>query len=216
MTGMTSEMLSSYHDRELAPGAAAPLRELLAEDAEARRLLQDFERVDEAVKAAFDADLDVPVPLALARTVRSGFAARRRRAVARAALRWAGPIAASIAVVLLGHQASMREAELALEAREAQIAALADRAVQDALESALSGARIAMSDPEVAGTVSVTPVRTYRSASNHWCREFVEEFLLDARTVTRFGVACREKDGGWSRVETKQPGNMPPPVSTTL
>ena len=213
---MTAEQLSAYHDRELEPGAAAPLREMLAQDPEARRLLDELELVDDAVRASFDADLEAPVPLALARTVRAGFAARKRRVVTRVALRWAGPVAASIAIVVFGQQMAQRNAEEALQAREAQIASLVDRAVQDALENALSGARVAVSDPQVDGRITITPIRTYRSASNHWCREFAEELLVDRQKVTRFGIACREPDGGWSRIETKQPGAMPPPVSASL
>jgi surface antigen len=146
--------------------------------------------------------------------VRSGFAARRRRAVTGLAMRWAGPVAAALAIVIVGHQWSLRHAEQALEAREAQIVALADQAVQDALEHALSGAAVSVSDPKMASTVSITPTRTYRSETKHWCREFVEDLVIDGERVTRFGLACRETDGGWRRVQTQQPGSMPPPVSS--
>jgi len=213
-TGVTAEALSAYRDRELSPGETACLNALLDGDAEARALLATFERVDEAARASFDAELDAPVPLALARTVRSGFAARRRRAVSGVVMRWAGPIAAALAIVVVGHQWSLRQAEQALEARESQIAALADRAVQDALEHALSGAAVSVSDPKMASVVSITPTRTYRSETKHWCREFVEELMIEGERVTRFGLACRETDGGWRRVQTQQPGSMPPPVSS--
>jgi surface antigen len=213
-TGVMAEMLSAYRDRELTPGENARLRAFLDSDAEARELLEAFDRVDDAARASFDAELDAPVPLVLARTVRSGFAARRRRAVTGLAMRWAGPVAAALAIVIVGHQWSLRHAEQALEAREAQIVALADQAVQDALEHALSGAAVSVSDPKMASTVSITPTRTYRSETKHWCREFVEDLVIDGERVTRFGLACRETDGGWRRVQTQQPGSMPPPVSS--
>jgi len=216
MTGVTAELLSAFHDRELDPGEAARLQEFLSDDGEARKLLAAFSNIDEAVRASFEADLDAPMPLALARTVRTGFAARKRRAITSIALRWAGPVAAALAIVVVGQGWSLRQAEHALEARELQIAALADRAVQDALENALSGAAISMSDPVVASTVSITPTRTYRSETQHWCREFVEDLMVDGERVTRFGLACRENDGGWQRVQTKQPGAMPPPVHRSL
>jgi surface antigen len=123
-------------------------------------------------------------------------------------------VAAALAIVVVGHQWSLRHAEQALEAREAQIVALADQAVQDALEHALSGAAVSVSDPKMASTVSITPTRTYRSETKHWCREFVEDLVIDGERVTRFGLACRETDGGWRRVQTQQPGSMPPPVSS--
>ena len=102
--------------------------------------------------------------------------------------------------------------ERALVEREAKIAELTDKAVQTALETALSGQSVKLADNQLGSVVSVTPVRTYLSASKHWCREFVEEVILDGERVKRFGLACREKTGGWKRVETRQPGNAPPPV----
>ena len=100
--------------------------------------------------------------------------------------------------------------------REAQIAALTDRAVQDALENALSGAAVSLSDDGLAGVVSITPTRTYKSETKHWCREFVEEVVIDSQRTTRFGIACRESAGGWRRVQTRLPGSKPPPVGTVL
>lgn len=214
MTGVTAELLSAYRDRELTPGEDARLRAFLAEDAGARDMLADFDLVDDAVRAHFDADLDAPVPLALARTVRAGFAARRRRAYTGLAMRWVGPVAAALAIVVAGHQWTLRQAEEAMMAREAQIVALADRAVQDALEHALSGAAVSLSDPQLASTVSIKPTRTYRSETKHWCREFEENLVVNGEKVTRYGLACRETDGGWRRVETQQRGSMPPPVSS--
>ena len=208
------DRISAYHDGELAPDEAARLRAELSGEAEARALLESLTHVDEAARAAFDAELDDPVPLGLARSVRQGFAARRRRAVARTALRWAGPMAAAIAIVVGGHQWMEHRIEEALAEREARIAELTDRAVQQALESALSGVSVAVADEQVDGTVSITPTRTYRSESQHWCREFVERVMVEGEQVTRFGLACREKDGEWHRVQTRLRGDEPPPVGS--
>jgi surface antigen len=214
MAGVTAELLSAYRDRELDPGEDARLRAFLDEDAGARDVLADFERVDELAREVFDAELDAPVPFSLARTVRAGFAARRRRAYSGIAVRWAGPIAAALAIDFVGHQWTLNHAEQAMVEREAQIVALADRAVQDALEHALSGAAVSVSDPQLASTVSIKPTRTYRSETKHWCREFEENLVVNGEKVTRYGLACRETDGGWRRVETQQRGAMPPPVSS--
>ncbi len=214
MDELKVDRISAYHDGELAPEEAARLRVRLAGEPEARALLESLARVDDAARAAFDAELDQPVPLALARGVRQGFAARRRRAGARTALRWVGPVAAAIAIVVGGHQWLEHRIEEALSEREARIAELTDKAVQQALESALSGVAVAVADDHLDGTVSITPIRTYRSESRHWCREFVERLMIDGEEVTRFGLACREKDGDWHRVQTRQPGDAPPPVGT--
>jgi surface antigen len=200
MAGVTAELLSAYRDRELDPGEDARLRAFLDENAGARDVLADFERVNELAREVFDAELDAPVPLSLARTVRAGFAARRRRADSGIAMRWAGPIAAALAIVFVGHQWTLNHAEQAMVEREAQIVALADRAVQDALEHALSGAAVSVSDPQLASTVSIKPTRTYRSETKHWCREFEENLVVNGEKVTRYGLACRETDGGWRRL----------------
>ena len=216
MSGERLEHLSAYHDAELAPGEAARMRGTLADDAGARALLAAFDRVDAEARASFDAELDQPLPLALAQSVRRGFAARRRRAVARTALRWAGPVAAAIAIVVGGTQWVEQRIEEKLSQREARIAELTDRAVQHALENALSGVAVAVSDDAVGSTVSITPIRTYKSESEHWCREFVERVMINGEQVTRFGLACREQDGDWHRVQTRLPGSKPPPVGRPL
>ena len=206
------ELLSAYHDRELSPGETARLRQSLTGDDDARAILDAFDDVDDAVRASFASELDDPVPLALARTVRAGLAARRRRAVTRSVMRWAGPMAAAIALVIGGNQWIEHRIEGALAEREAQIAALTNDAVQTALETALSGNAVQLADAKLSGTVSITPIRTYRSETEHWCREFVEEVVIEGEKVTRFGLACREADGEWRRVQTRLPGSTPPPV----
>lgn len=213
---LSLERLSAYHDRELPPLEAARLRDELAGDAEARALLDSFDLIDDMVRASAAEELDAPVPLELARTVKRGFAARRRRAVLRTATRWAAPMAAAVALLVLGDQWMQMRIERALVERETKIAELTDKAVQTALETALSGQSVKLADSQLGSVVSVTPVRTYKSASQHWCREFVEEVILDGERVKRFGLACREKTGDWKRVETKMPGNEPPPVPVPL
>jgi surface antigen len=216
MSKISAEMLSAYHDQELGLEETSRLRQISAADAEVRALLDAFDQIDAAARESFAEDLDAPVSLALARSVRAGFAARKRRAIGQTVLRWVGPIAAAIAVVVVGNNWVEQRASQALAEREIQIAALADRAVQDALENALSGAAVSLSDAHLAGMVSITPTRTYQSETKHWCREFTESVMIDGQQTTRFGIACRESEGGWRRVQTRLPGSTPPPVGTDL
>ena len=95
MGEVTVEMLSAYHDRELGLEETSRLRRTLAADVEARAVLDAFDRIDDAVRESFAEDLDAPISLDLARAVRSGLVARRRRAIGRTVLRWAGPVAAA-------------------------------------------------------------------------------------------------------------------------
>jgi surface antigen len=216
MGKVTAEILSAYHDRELGLEQTSGLRRSLAADAEARAVLDAFDRIDDAVRESFAEDLDAPIPLDLARAVRSGLAARRRRAIGRTVLRWAGPVAAAIAIVVVGNNWVEQRAGQELAKRELQIAELADRAIQDALENALSGTAVSLADDDLSGVVSITPTRTYRSETKHWCREFVEDVVIDGKHTTRFGLACRENSGEWRRVQTRLPGSTPPPVGRVL
>ncbi|HUS53900.1 MAG TPA: hypothetical protein VMY41_07825 [Thermohalobaculum sp.] len=216
MSEVTFEKLTAYHDRELGLDDSSLVRRSLADDADARAILDDFDRIDEAVQASFAAELDAPMSFALASSVRAGFAVRRRRAIGATVLRWATPVAAAIAVMVFGNNLMEQRIAGALAEREVQIVALTDRAVQNALESSLSGAQFSLADEKLAGVVSITPVRTYQSETKHWCREFVEEVVVDDQRTTRFGLACRENAGGWRRVETRLPGSMPPPVGQSL
>jgi len=216
MARVNADLLSAYHDRELDAAEAFRIDDLLDDDAEARDLLAAFDRIDAAVRESFDAELDAPVPLALARTVRSGFAERKRRAFGATIVRWAAPMAAAIAIVVLGNHWTGERAAQALAERDAMIAALTDRAIQTALETALSGAQVSVADAKAASEVSITPTRTYKSATQHWCREFEEDVVVEGTHTKRTGIACREENGGWRRVETMTPGNTPPPVGRTL
>ncbi len=216
MGEVTAELLSAYHDRELALEETSRLRRTIAADAEARAVLDAFDRIDDAVRESFAEDLDAPISLDLARAVRAALVARRRRAIGRTVLRWAGPVAAAIAVVVFGNHWVEQRTELALAERELQIAELTDRAVQDALENALSGIAVSLADDDLSGVVSITPTRTYRSETKHWCREFVEDVVIDGKHTTRFGLACRENTGEWRRVLTRLPGSTPPPVGKVL
>lgn len=216
MSEVTFERLMAYHDRELGLEDTSSLRRAIAADAEARAILDDFDRIDEATRESFAEDLDTPVSFALASSVRAGFAARKRRAIGTTVLRWATPVAAAIAVMVFGNHLMEQRIAGALAERESQIVALTDRAVQNALENALSGAAMSMADDKLAGVVSITPTRTYRSKTANWCREFVENVVIEGERTTRYGLACRENAGGWRRVQTRLPGSTPPPVGQAL
>ena len=216
MSELTFERLMAYHDRELGLEDTSSLRRAIADDAEARAILDDFDRIDEATRESFAEDLDTPVSFALASSVRAGFAARKRRAIGTTVLRWATPVAAAIAVMVFGNHLMEQRIAGALAERESQIVALTDRAVQNALENALSGAAMSMADDKLAGVVSITPTRTYRSKTANWCREFVENVVIEGERTTRYGLACRENAGGWRRVQTRLPGSTPPPVGQAL
>lgn len=70
-------------------------------------------------------------------------------------------------------------------------------AVQTALETRQTGEAYVWTAPGItSGTV--TPLRTWRSLSGHWCRAFEERLQLDdGRRDTASGVRCRGDGGRW-------------------
>lgn len=73
----------------------------------------------------------------------------------------------------------------------------AQSAVQSALEKQPTDESYFWSVPRVAEG-QITPLRTWRSQSGHWCREFLERLELeDGRRYSAKGTRCRSNDGRW-------------------
>jgi hypothetical protein len=89
----------------------------------------------------------------------------------------------------------------AIEARGQAERLLLAKVLQDGLESHKSGEPLTMVAGEIGFGATVMPVRTYKSKSGHWCREFTEMIRRDGEEYRSRGLACR-LDGGWQRVET--------------
>lgn len=72
--------------------------------------------------------------------------------------------------------------------------------VQYALEKIISGVSTAA---VVNGTkVTITPLRTWRSVSGHYCREYRLTLAKPGSEPDRNrGVRCRESTGKWSKIE---------------
>lgn len=73
--------------------------------------------------------------------------------------------------------------------------------LQQILETLQSGQTLAWRVGD--GTVrSVTPVRTWRTTSGHYCRQFEEAIRADNQLPELFtGVACRNGDGRWTEID---------------
>ncbi|HKY93806.1 MAG TPA: hypothetical protein VJL84_00820 [Kiloniellales bacterium] len=80
--------------------------------------------------------------------------------------------------------------------------ALAVAAVQEALEHRQSGESEAWRGTVAGVSGTVTPQRTFRIGSGHWCREFQEAVVLPGQAEIRLLTACRSQDDGrWIVVE---------------
>lgn len=75
--------------------------------------------------------------------------------------------------------------------------ALADAAVQEALERNPSGVETRWRSPRGATEGIVRPLRTYRSRAGLWCRDYLEWIVVDGRAISWSERACRDEAGTW-------------------
>jgi surface antigen len=73
----------------------------------------------------------------------------------------------------------------------------AQSAATHALETSPSGKSVAWRNPDTGNTGSVTPVRTYQTATGQYCREYTQTITIGGEKHQSYGTACREPDGSW-------------------
>jgi surface antigen len=83
-----------------------------------------------------------------------------------------------------------------LDARDRQYA---NRAYYDAFEEAPYGSTVTWRNPESGHHGYVTPTRGYERGGSY-CREYSQRIVIDGRSETAYGTACRQPDGTWQVV----------------
>lgn len=181
-------LIAAYHDGELSSDAALEARRLLDDDPEAGRHLAALAHLDNTLRRAFDPILEQPVPAAMQTLTQPP---RRQHMWISVAL------AASLALVavLVVRQVSVdRKFQDQLTQMQQQIAQLRHQT----LENVPSGTKASWFAPAGNARVDVTPVQTYRTPDNRYCREY-EQRIEDIQGVEiRRGIACRAGKTLWS------------------
>lgn len=77
---------------------------------------------------------------------------------------------------------------------------LAAEAGQRALETAPSGHAVAWANPDSGHSGTVTPTKTYQTASGTYCREYQTTVVIEGKQDKAHGTACRQADGSWKIV----------------
>ncbi len=72
-----------------------------------------------------------------------------------------------------------------------------DRTTQHALESNKTGATSTWVNPDTGNQGSITPVKTFETASGVYCREYTQTVSIGNKEQEAFGKACRQPDGSW-------------------
>jgi surface antigen len=84
-----------------------------------------------------------------------------------------------------------------LDERDKRMAA---EAAQRALETAPTGKPVAWQNPDSGHSGSVTPTKTYQTASGSYCREYQQTVMISGKPENSYGTACRQPDGSWKLV----------------
>lgn len=82
----------------------------------------------------------------------------------------------------------------------AEEVAIARQAVQEALETRVSADTFSWAYGN-GSSGSVTPVRTFRIKTGHYCRDYTETIAKDAARFSALRTACHDSSGTWRVVE---------------
>jgi surface antigen len=76
----------------------------------------------------------------------------------------------------------------------------AERNAQQTLETSPIGQTSGWRNPDTGHSGSITPTRTYQTASAGPCREYTQTVNIGGQIEQAYGTACRQSDGSWKVV----------------
>ena len=209
----SEEQLNAYVDGELDAAEVARIETLLEQDAALAAEILALRECSAVLRGAYQEPLSRAVPDSLHAAIDEAWSEQRperprQRGGSRADgyFAWwptaaAAVLAAAVALPFgfllsdLQWERSLRqEAEIARSDAEARLAAL-DRG----LEQLVSGESLEWNNPDSDALGVVVPVRTFKSASGHWCREYEARTERGSGEEVERGIACRNEGGTWER-----------------
>lgn len=200
MKVINDQILMSYVDGELDEAMTRAVEAELGENAALRARVQDYRRNDSLLKAAFKQSM-----LEGQRPVTFPFPVPGRTEASTS--RWGYlplALAASIAILAIGAVTgfavidSLVEHKLArrVEMNQRDLRAI-DSTRTEALEKKVSGTEVSWKSPDSGNFGIFVPVRTWRTKTGQFCREFEGTTSIDGIDTTQYGVACRTNDDHW-------------------
>lgn len=205
--------LGAYLDKEAVPEAAQATERQLFQDPERLALLRALRDDETRLRAELDREVATPPPDRLLEAIQAGFEERQGGARGRGAPWWSLAVAC-LAFLVIGAgsglwwaESQVGQALLHFETRSELERATIANTINHALETQVSGVSIAWETGESGG--QVTPLRTYRSRSGHWCREYTRTTRFRSGPIAVLALACRTEDGQWVtiRAEPTMPGD---------
>ena len=104
-----------------------------------------------------------------------------------------GKVAAVAAGTLLG---ALFGSEIGKSLDNADKAAMA-QTTYNALQNQQSGTTSTWKNPDSGNSGTITPTKTYQTASGKYCREYTQTVTIGGRTEEAYGKTCRQPDGSW-------------------
>jgi surface antigen len=108
-------------------------------------------------------------------------------------------VAGTFAFTTYWMQTRMDNAVSSLAAHMETERVLLAQTVQEALETKVSGEPVLVGQ-EGNWTEVLTPIKTYRSKSGHWCRQYLRQTTFSKLDLSIRGTACRDESGTWVTV----------------
>ena len=195
MNTIDDTMLAAFMDGELDGTDKRAVEVAIDANPTLRSRLERLRSVDGLVRAAFAQVADLRTPPLRAPVV-AAVATRGPRT------RWQVPLAAAASLLVLVatgagfYHLGQQEQRYIAQTREVDAAAAA-QAFQRVTESELSGTTVKWRSPRGDSTAEFTPVRTWRTETGRYCREFSETRFRDGVKRVEGGIACRGDDGSW-------------------
>ena len=183
-------LINAFNDGQLDQKEWEIVKELLAENVQARAYLDELVEVDRLLRTAFDPVEQEPVPARFKALLQKKRGHTFSHYVVPAAL--AASLLLAVVLVIRQDTIDQQMQEQLLQMRQ-EIASLKHQT----LENTPSGMAASWVAPVGQTRAEVTPLATFRTKDNRFCREY-EERLEDANGVEiRRGVACRTGKGHW-------------------
>lgn len=202
MRTLDDSTLVAYVDGELDPKICIEVESVLAHDEQLQGKARHLRESTALVRSAFNHVMHGPMPK-LQRPQPDNIVALDRPSTTRTRLS-AAPIAiaasivALIAGMLIGQSFDSHRSSATTQL--ASISAGDEVEIQDVfqqvLEKELSGMTLDWANPASGNHGSTTAVRTFQTRNGVYCREFIQENLINGLSEEERGIACRQ-DGIW-------------------